>query len=158
MAERLTAKRPAVKQKKNNWRSYYMTEKGKVREVRDNIVIVVTDSSSACFGCMSQECRSTSEFISAENPLALPLEPGQMVEIKPPDTPFLGQTLTALLPPILSFIAGFILIRVLSPGAGEGAAAGMGLILLFAASFIVYRIRRKKPAQNATFMVSRIIG
>jgi len=135
-----------------------MTETGKIKEIKNNVAIVVTDSSSACFGCMNHECKTTSEFIKAENPLELPLEPGQMVEIKPPDTPFVGQTLTALLPPVLSFAAGFILMRLFFPGAGEGAAAGLGVVLLFAAAFVVYFIRKKKPARDISFVVSRIIG
>ena len=126
-----------------------MTEKGSVVEIRENLVIVAPDKSAACFGCMNMECKSGGGLITAENPKALPLGGGQMVEVEIPDVSIIKQALTAFLPPALAFTAGFIFIRLLFPKTGEGAAAFMGVILLFAAAFVVYRIRKSKPAENA---------
>ena len=132
-----------------------MTETGKIRTIQGNIVTIVPDRSSACFGCMNHECKNGEGFLTAENPAALPLKQGQTVEVKAPGVP-VGQTLIVLLPPILGFIAGFFLARLLFPEAGEGAFAGMGVIFLFAAAFIVYKARRKKAAAGA-YTVTRII-
>ena len=134
-----------------------MTEKGKIREIKDNIVIVDPDRSATCFGCMNHECKSGLGFITAENPLALPLEAGQTVEMQAPPGIFLvKQGLNALMPPILGFLAGFIFVSVFFPNAGEAAAAGTGVIFLFAAAIIIYRTKRKKAASRE-FTVTRII-
>jgi sigma-E factor negative regulatory protein RseC len=125
-----------------------MAEKGKIRGIEGNIVIIKPDMGGSCFGCMNQECESGKTFIRAENPLSLPLETGQTVEVKVPDisVSVLGQTLAAFLPPALGFIAGFFLARLLFPEAGEGAFAGMGVIFFFATAFFIYMIRKRRPA------------
>jgi len=126
-----------------------MTEKGIIRELRGNLVIIEACKSGACFGCMNMECKPGQGLITAENPKDLPLGGGQMVEVEIPDVSIFRQALAAFLPPALAFAGGFIFIRLLSPTTGEGAAAFMGVILLFAAAFVVYRIRKRKPAENA---------
>ena len=132
-----------------------MTETGRVREIKGTIVIVVPDMNAACFGCMNQECK-TSGFISAENPKALSLETGQSVEVSAPGISLLGQVMAALLLPAFGFAAGFFLAHRLFPGAGEGAAAGIGVIFLFAAAFVIYKIRKKYPAKMV-YEVTRIL-
>ena len=106
---------------------------------------------------MKAECKSGEGFIAAENVLALPLETGQMVEVETPGISLFSQALAAFLPPGLGFIAAFILTRLLFPQTGEAAAAFMGVIFLFAAAFVVYRVRKKYPAK-CEYSVSRIIG
>ena len=135
-----------------------MTETGRVRELKDKRVIIAPDRSASCFGCMNHECKSGGGFITAENPQNLPLQTGHMVEVKaPPGISLLGQAIAALLPPIAGFAAGLILARLFLPQAGEGAAAGIGVIFLFASAFIVYGIRKKHPPAKE-FTVTRIIG
>ena len=134
-----------------------MTEKGKIREIRDNIVIVAPDRSDSCFGCMKLECKANGGILRAENPKGLALEPGQTVELKTPDTSFLGQSIAALLPPVIGFIIGFFLTRIFFPETGEGAAAFTGVILLFATAFLVYRLRKKFPAKEYLRYVERIL-
>ena len=125
-----------------------VTETDKVREIKGNTVIS-PDKSAACFGCMNSECmntgRKSGRLITAENPGSLPLEAGQKVEAAASGASLIGQTLTAFLPPALGFIAGFFLTRLLLPEVGEGAAAFAGVILLFAAAFVVYRATGKRP-------------
>ena len=133
-----------------------MTETGKVREIKGNTVIVVPDISAVCFGCMNQECKTGSRFITAENISALPIETGQTVEVKARDIPLLGQALAALLPPVMGFTAGFSLTRFFFPEAAEGAAAAMGVLFLFTAAFIVYKKTSEKSAAKA-FTVTKII-
>ena len=125
-----------------------VTETGKVREIRGNTVAVTPDKSAACFGCMHLECKSSGGLITAENPGALPLETGQRVEVEAPGLSLLLQAIIAFLPPILAFITGFFLARQLFPEAGEGAAAFAGIILLFTAAFVVYRVRGKSSHKD----------
>jgi hypothetical protein len=86
--------------------------------------------------------------MDAENPLALPLEAGQMVEMQVPAFFVLGQALAALLPPALGFGAGFGAARFLLPAAGEGTHTGIGAAALFAAAFGVYRLRKNNPPKR----------
>jgi len=140
-----------------------MTETGKVREVKENLVIVAPDRSAECFGCMkaggvNAGCKSCAGFITAENPAGLPLKTGQTVEVSTRGSSLLGQALIALLPPIFGFLLGFNLSGVIFPfpTAPDGAAAGMGVLFLFAAAFVVYLVRKKHPAGKG-YRVTRVI-
>jgi len=132
-----------------------MTETGKIREINGKTVVIKPDSLSACFGCMKKECRACGS-ITAENPLSLSLEAGQTVEVNAPMASVFRQALSALVPPALGFAGGFFLTRLFLPESGEGAAAGMGVLFLFASAFIVYAIRKRKSPDNA-YTVTRII-
>jgi sigma-E factor negative regulatory protein RseC len=135
-----------------------LTERGRIRDIKGKTVTVAPDRSAACFGCVNTECKRGGGFITAGNPFALLLEPGQTVEVKsPPGISLLAEALTAFLPPTLGFTAGFVLSRLLFPKTGEGAAAFTGLAFLFGAAFAVYRLKRKKPARGE-YTVTRIIG
>ena len=133
-----------------------MTEKGKIREIRDKTVIVIPDMSASCFGCMNHECKSQGGLITAENSKALPLETGQIVEVKSP-AGLVGQALAAFLPPVLGFLAGYFLAPLLFPDAGQKASAGLGLIFLFGTAFIIYSIRKKRGAKQYNWQIVRIV-
>ena len=132
-----------------------VTERGKVREIKGNLIIIAPDRSAACFGCMNMECK-TAGFLAADNTLGLPVETGQTVEVETDTHSLIPQALTAFLPPILGFATGFILTRLLFPHAGEPAAAFIGLALLFVAALIVYKLRKNLPA-GIGYTVARII-
>jgi sigma-E factor negative regulatory protein RseC len=132
-----------------------MTETGKIREINGKTVEIKPDSLTACFGCMKEECKACGS-ISAENPLSLSLKAGQTVEVSAPAASIFRQALAALVPPALGFIAGFLLTRLFLPSAGEGACAAAGVIFLFAAAFIVYAVRKRKPLSKV-YTVTRII-
>ena len=136
-----------------------MTETGKVREVREKTVIVAPDRGDACFGCMNAECKGGVGLITAENPGGLPLKTGQTVEVATINASLLSQALVALLPPILGFLLGFNLSRLVFPfpTAPDGASAGMGVLFLFAAAFVVYLVRKKHPAGKG-YRVTKIIN
>ena len=125
-----------------------MTERGWVREIKGKVITIAPEKSIACFGCMNQECKSGSGLITAENSLALNIKTGQLVEVEASGAGIIVQAVAAFLPPIVSFIAGYLLTRLLFPQAGEGAAAGAGIFLLFAASLIFFRIKQKAPASK----------
>ena len=145
-----------------------MTETGKVRELREKLVIVAPERSAECFGCMNHVgmyaegihagCKSGAGFITAENPAGLSLKTGQTVEVCTVNSSLLSQALIALLPPILGFLLGFNLSRLVFPfpTAPDGASAGMGILFLFAAAFVVYLIRKKHPASRG-YKVTRIL-
>ena len=134
-----------------------MTEKGRIREIKENNVTVVLETGAACFGCMNQECKSGGGTITAENPDDLPLSPGQTVEVRAPGISILGQALAALMPPIIGFFASFFIARFLYPNARDGVYGGIGIIFLFATAFLVYHIRKKFPPKKA-YTVTRIIA
>jgi sigma-E factor negative regulatory protein RseC len=134
-----------------------MTETGVIREVKGNTAIVAHDASSVCFGCMNHECRNAKLFFAADNPKALPLKIGQTVEVKASAVFAPGQALAAFAVPVLSFIAGYILTGFIFPKAGEGAHAGAGVIFLFTAAFIVYRVRKKRPAKEFPRYIERVL-
>jgi positive regulator of sigma E activity len=133
----------------------FMTETGKVREINGKTVVIKPDSLAACFGCMKEECKACGS-ISAENPLSLSLNAGQTVEVSAPAVSVFRQALAALVPPALGFAVGFFLTRLFLPKAGEGACAAAGVILLFAAAFIVYAVRKRNPP-GKVYTVTRII-
>jgi len=134
-----------------------MTETGIIRDIKENSIIVAHDAGSACFGCMNHECRNKKLFFAADNPKDLPLKIGQTVEVKASTVLAPGQAIMAFLIPILGFISGFILCRFLFPEAGEGAFAFTGVIFLFAASFVVFRIRKKRPPKEFPRYIERIL-
>ena len=106
---------------------------------------------------MKTECKGKAGFIEAENSLSLPLEIGQEVEVTARTSSLFNQAFIALVPPILSFTLGYLLIRFFFPGAGEGAAAFAGIFLLFLAAFIVYAVTGGKN-KTGLYIVTRIIG
>jgi positive regulator of sigma E activity len=132
-----------------------MTETGKIREINGKTVVIKPDLLAACFGCMKEECKACGS-ITAENPLSLSLRAGQTVEVSAPAASVFRQALAALVPPALGFAGGFFLTRIFFPSADEGAAAGMGVIFLFAAAFIVYVVRKRYPPDKV-FTITRII-
>jgi positive regulator of sigma E activity len=134
-----------------------MTETGKVREINGKTVIIQPELGNICFGCVKEECRLNAGSIIAENPLSLSLKAGQTVEVSASGTSIFRQAMAALIPPALGFTAGFFLTRLFLPKASEGACAAAGVIFLFAAAFIVYTIRKKKP-QDKAYIVTSILS
>jgi len=133
-----------------------MTEKGIIREIKENLVIVIPNMGAACFGCMNQECKDNGGLIKAKNPKNLPLRDGQRVEVRAPGLYLLCQVLAALLPPAFGFMASFSLAPRLFPEAGEGTIAGIGIMTLFATAFLIYRAKKKIPSGKA-YTVTKIV-
>jgi positive regulator of sigma E activity len=127
-----------------------MTESGRVQEVAGNRIIVVKDNGlcgEACFGCLGGgKCEAKPVSVAAENPLGLPLKPGQTVEIE--SGRLLSQALAALLPLAAGFAAGFFLSPLLFPAAGDPARAAGGVFCLFAAAAACCLFRRRYPPRN----------
>jgi sigma-E factor negative regulatory protein RseC len=121
-----------------------MIERGKIREIRGNSLIIDRESDIACFGCMDRECKARAFSYSAENTAGLPLKPGQLVETETAASP-LKQGLGALLPPLLGFVAGYALPGLAIPAPGEPLRAATGALLLFAVAGILYLVRRRHP-------------
>ena len=118
------------------------------REKRDE-----TDSPEACFGCMNTGCKAGQGRILAANPLKLPLEPGQVVEVETLPSPAIIQAVSALLPPLLGFIAGFFLTALIFPGSGDPARSAGGAVLMFLTAAGLYAYRRKTPVTNTPRIV-----
>jgi sigma-E factor negative regulatory protein RseC len=104
---------------------------------------------------MNQECTVKELAYDAENPTGLNLMPGQLVETEAVASA-ITQGLAVLLPPILGFIAGYVLTGVLFPAAGDPARAAAGVLLLFATAFTLYFIRRRFPPKT-TRRVIRVV-
>jgi sigma-E factor negative regulatory protein RseC len=130
-----------------------MIETGRISAMEGGVITVQQDSfssfknSEACFGCMNKECKEKQGFITASNPLNLPLETGQQVETEMSPKMILAQGIFALLPPLAGFITGFLLAGRLFPSFGEPAKAFGGVLLMFAGAFGFYFYRRRHPVK-----------
>jgi sigma-E factor negative regulatory protein RseC len=87
-------------------------------------------------------------WITAANPLGLPLKPGQRVETETALSSTAIQAISTLLPPILGFIAGFFLTALAFPGSGDSARSAGGAFFMFLFSLAFYFYRRKHPAAS----------
>jgi sigma-E factor negative regulatory protein RseC len=134
-----------------------MTETGKIREIRGSTVYIARESDAACFGCMDRECKARSFSYSAENTPGLPLKPGQLVETKTAGSS-LRQSLAALIPPPLGFVAGYLATGLVFPGSGEPPRAAGGALLFFAAAAVFYLFRRRYPPRIVREVVRVIAG
>jgi hypothetical protein len=127
-----------------------MTESGRVLEVRGNKITIAKDNGlcgEACFGCLrGGACGVKPIRITAENPLNLPLKPGQAVKIE--SGRLFGQALTALLPLPAGFTAGFFLVSLIFPAAGDPSRMAGGVLGLFAAAAAFCLFRRCYPPRN----------
>jgi hypothetical protein len=137
-----------------------MTESGRVLEITGNKITVVKDNDlcgEACFGCLrGGECEAKPVLITAENPLNLPLKPGQAVKIE--SGPCFGQALAALLPLPAGFAAGFFLLPLIFPGAGESLRAAGGVVLMLASAAGYYLFRRRYPPGKQPVIVRGMGG
>jgi sigma-E factor negative regulatory protein RseC len=134
-----------------------VTETGKVKEIRGVTVTIARESDAACFGCMDKECKARSFSYSAENTSGLSLRPGQLVETKTAGST-LRQSLAALLPPPLGFVAGYLATGLAFPGSGEPPRAAGGVLVFFAAAAVFYFIRRRYPPWIVREVVRVIAG
>jgi sigma-E factor negative regulatory protein RseC len=123
-----------------------MTETGKIKEIRGATVYIARENDAACMACADRECKARSFSYSAENTPGLPLRPGQLVETKTAGST-LKQSLAALIPPPLGFIAGYLATGLAFPGSGEPPRAAGGVLLFFAAAAVFYLFRRRRPPQ-----------
>jgi sigma-E factor negative regulatory protein RseC len=138
-----------------------MTETGLVREISGDLVVLSLDRPRACGGCghrgprdrargcseaaSKQGCPSNQALLTALNRKSLPLVPGQRVGVEFPAGSALVQALTALLPPLLGFAAGYVLGGLVLPPEREALRAALGGGGLFFAAGIVYFIRKYLP-------------
>ncbi|GHV76154.1 hypothetical protein AGMMS49942_09750 [Spirochaetia bacterium] len=134
-----------------------MTETGRIREIRGNTLTITRENSIACFGCMNAECKVKELSYNAENSAGLDLQPGQLVETEAVASA-IKQGLAVLLPPILGFIAGYVLTGVLFPSARDPSRAAAGVLLLFAAAFALYFIRRRFPPKTIRRVIRVVEG
>jgi len=101
-----------------------------------------------CFGCLKTECKTPSRIITLENTENLCLREGDPVKIEAKPALVFFQTLSALGPPVLGFLAGFFLPGLLFPDSNDPARAAAGVLLMFTAAFGFYQLRRRVPAKN----------
>jgi positive regulator of sigma E activity len=133
---------------------------GTIITLSEDTVTLSPGKLEGCFGCMAQDekrCRHRGTTFAAKNSLGLPLSVGQTVEIETPKTELLGQTLQAALPLPAGFLAGFFLLGILFPQAGEPPRVLAGVFALFLAGGITYRVRKRFPADVLPRVV-RICG
>jgi sigma-E factor negative regulatory protein RseC len=121
-----------------------MTETGKIRKIRGATVYIARESDAACMACADQACKAKSFSYDAENTPGLPLKPGQLVETKTVNST-LRQSLAALLPPPLGFVAGYAATALAFPGSGDPPRAAGGVLLFFAFAAVFYLFRRRYP-------------
>jgi hypothetical protein len=71
--------------------------------------------------------------------------------------PALKEGLAALLPLPLGFITGYVITGLAFPSVSEPSQAAGGVLLLFAAAFAVYFIRRRFPPKTVRRVI-RIVS
>lgn len=87
-----------------------------------------------CFGCMK---RCPYRQVPAGD------------EAKVPGKTLLFQALSACVPPLLGFAAGFFTLGLVFPQSGEPARAAAGVLGLFAAALLLYRLRGRPPRRRS---------
>jgi hypothetical protein len=131
-------------------RRFRMNESGRVLAIAGDKITIAKENKlceEACFGCLkSGSCGAKPALVIAENPLDLPLTPGQIVETRTGS--LFAQALKAILPLPAGFTAGFFLTPLLFPGAGEASRAAGGALLMFAAAAGFYLYRRRFPPKE----------
>ncbi|MDR2150545.1 MAG: SoxR reducing system RseC family protein [Spirochaetaceae bacterium] len=128
---------------------------GSIQNITGKTVTILCHETALCSGCLNQDCKRKERFITVENTRELPLALGQRVRVKASPSLLVKQISGAFVPPVCSFIAGFITLRRVFPQAGEALAAFCGLVGLFAAAFCVYRFRLRFPAQDDHYTIDR---
>jgi sigma-E factor negative regulatory protein RseC len=125
-----------------------MKETVQVCKVSGNTVTFIKKDTRACFGCMNRECKKGRSSFTLENSSGQVLRPGDSVEIILPQRTLALQSLSALLPPVLGFIAGYVLSAYMFPALSEAARAAVGAAAMFAAALGFYAFRRRCPAKT----------
>jgi sigma-E factor negative regulatory protein RseC len=92
--------------------------------------------SEACFGCMNSKCKARQGSKTETTPSSMAI-----------------QAISALLPPILGFIAGFFLTALAFPGSGDPARSAGGALLMILSALAVYLYRRKNPVNTSPKVV-----
>ncbi|MDR2103702.1 MAG: SoxR reducing system RseC family protein [Treponema sp.] len=119
---------------------------GRVRAVLGKTVMV-EGTAAACCGGTNRECRNCKYLYPAENRESLQLVPGQIVETGTSRRVLLSQGLIGLLLPILSFTAGF---GILKAAAGREDLSILGGFLgLLLSGLGIYLFRRRFPPKEA---------
>jgi positive regulator of sigma E activity len=143
-------KRTARKKKglKSKPKGYSMKETVQVCKVSGNTVTFIKKDGSACFGCMNMECKKARGGFTLENSPGQVLSPGDSVELDIPPRVLIVQGFSALLPPVLGFIAAYVLSAYISPASSEAVRAALGAAAMFAAGVFFYIFRRRFPAKT----------
>lgn len=119
-----------------------IAHKGMVKEIRDNVVFVEIQVSSACGACKAAAFCGTSEggrLVEAKIPHGMHLEIGEEVSVK--ITESMGTKALLLgygLPFVVVVLAIFVLIAL---GVGEGISALVSLVALAIYYFVMYLCR-----------------
>jgi sigma-E factor negative regulatory protein RseC len=129
--------------------------RGRVLAITGDTVTIEPERPISCFGCM-QECKKGLAPVQAKAIGALELKPGQLVETAIPRNSLFTQAVTALLPPVAGFIAGFTAIGLIPPLTGDGPRAAGGVVLMFTASLCMYLFRRRFPAKTILYIKDKI--
>jgi hypothetical protein len=107
--------------------------------------VTLVPAEGACFGCTEGHCgKRPAPFVVEYHGDPVPA-PGWLVETGIPPAALAGETLWGILFPLASFIAGYFLLPLPFPQAGEGARAAAGALCLFSGGLALYLIRRRFP-------------
>ena len=130
-----------------------MKELGRILEISGKKITIKGGEIGGCFGCMSQECKVNGKILSAENRQDLPLQIGQTVEIDNPTATTVGQGIAVLAPPLLAFVAGYVIVMLRFPQSGDEIRAAVGVAAMLLGFFAVYWIRKLIPDTGAPQVV-----
>lgn len=112
----------------------------------ENGIIKVGCSSSACSGCHSESfCRNKDTSYECNNTSGIPLREGDMVEVEIPEKRALFTVFMSLLFPLLMFLPGYFIGRLVSSNEIIDALSGILFIGIgFLISYLFFRGRRRE--------------
>ena len=123
-----------------------MIEQARVNEVKGGIAVLGCKSSGSCKSCGGALCSTSERVFEATNDCGLEIGPGDLVDVYLSPGKTIAAGFMVLIVPLLLFIAAFLVVDRLSPGASEGTKALYGLIGFgagFTLSWLYSRTRRK---------------
>jgi sigma-E factor negative regulatory protein RseC len=123
-----------------------MIEKGFVKEIREDRVIVAVTPTTACFGCMNEECKKAGNVIEALNKDGLTLQYGEEVSVDIPASRTVLDAARVFAPPAAAFLAVYLLGSPLSWSDSLRASAAASALVV--TGLCIYIWKKKHPPKT----------
>lgn len=133
-----------------------MEEMGRITKIEGKTITIQGGELGGCFGCMNEECKVNGKVFTAENRKDLSLSIGELVEISVGAGATAANAALVLLPPLISFAAGFAIVSAAFPESGEAARAAAGVVGMTLGFFGVYWFRKLYPAKSVPIVLRTV--
>lgn len=133
-----------------------MTEHGIVQAIDGKTVTIVLKMMAGCQSCVNSSCKTNRTGVKAYNRDNIPIEEGDTVEIKIEGKAQLSGALWVLGLPLSLFLAGYLLGRLIYPGAGEGPAVILSIVGLVVGGIAGILVQKGKRLESLPSVTRRI--